>query len=188
MSKLKFIILSSLVFALTTGCSDQMLENTSSNQELGTIVTRPGITIVSEQEMTLLTTTQTVYVPIYSEIYDLNSNRSFQLTATLSIRNTDLNNSIVVERVDYYNSSGEKVNTYLTQPIKLSPLASTEVVIAQDNKSGGVGANFIIQWGANSQVNQPLIEAIMISTVSQQGISFVSKGQVIEDNQEAIAP
>ncbi|MGH2414466.1 MAG: DUF3124 domain-containing protein, partial [Microcystaceae cyanobacterium] len=33
---------------------------------------------------------QTIYVPIYSHIYFENSQKTFDLTATLSIRNTDL--------------------------------------------------------------------------------------------------
>lgn len=175
------ILIFCLVFALTVGCTNQTLVNNSTNQELGEIMERPGVTFTSEEQITEMVTGQTIYVPIYSEIYDFNSfNQVFQLTATLSIRNTDLSNSIILKTIDYYNSSGDKINAYLSQPIQLSPLASTEIVIAKDNQFGGAGANFIVEWEADTQVNQPLIEAIMISTASQQGISFVTQGQVIK--------
>ena len=53
--------------------------------------------------------------------------------------------------------------------------------IKSKDKSGGSGAKFIVKWESKKPVNQPLIEAIMISTRSGQGISFVSKGQAITD-------
>jgi spore germination protein YaaH len=43
---------------------------------------------------------QTVYVPIYSHIYHYNSqDHVMNLSATLSIRNTDLTNSIIITSV-----------------------------------------------------------------------------------------
>ncbi|MBT8364361.1 MAG: DUF3124 domain-containing protein, partial [Deltaproteobacteria bacterium] len=48
----------------------------------------------------------------------------------------------------------------------------------EDDKAGGSGANFIVVWKSESQVNPPIIEGVMIGTHSGQGISFVSRGQV----------
>jgi hypothetical protein len=36
-------------------------------------------------------------------------------------------------------------------------------------------------WTSKTNVNPPLIEGVMIGTRSGQGISFVSRGQVIQD-------
>ncbi len=118
-------------------------------------------------------------MPVYSEIFDSDSNRAFQLTTILSLRNTDLEQAIVVNVIDYYNSGGDRVIAYLDQPIQLGPLASTEVVVDRTNITGGVGANFIVEWQSAAPVSAPIIEAVMISTASQQGMSFTSPGRVI---------
>ena len=43
------------------------------------------------------------------------------------------------------------------------------------------GANFLVKWKSPTKVNPPLIEGVMIGTRSGQGISFVSRGQVIDE-------
>jgi len=45
----------------------------------------------------------------------------------------------------------------------------------------GSGANFLVKWKSQTKVNPPLIEGVMIGTRSGQGISFVSRGQVINE-------
>jgi hypothetical protein len=180
-SNLNVILTSCLVLTLAIACKHQTVTPISTEKELGKIATRPGVTTISTEKMQPLVTGQVIYVPIYSEIYDFDSHRLVQMTATLSLRNTDLTKPIVIETVDYYNSSGEKISTYLTQPIQLNPLASTEIVVAENDQVGGVGANFIVKWRAAQKVSKPVIEAIMISTISQQGISFVSSGRVIQE-------
>jgi hypothetical protein len=45
----------------------------------------------------------TIYVPVYSHIYH-QDNMEFDLTATLSIRNTDFNNPLIVKSAKYYNT------------------------------------------------------------------------------------
>jgi len=137
---------------------------------------------VAEEELPPIASGQVIYVPIYSEIYHNldQERRTFQLTATLSLRNTDRFHPIFIELVDYYNSSGEKIEGYLDEPIQLNPLASTEIVVARNHEDGGVGANFIVEWRAATAVSEPIAEAIMISTSGQQGLSFASSGRVIQ--------
>ena len=122
---------------------------------------------------------ETVYVPTYSHIYIQDGTREFDLAATLSIRNTDPDHPIVLDRVSYHNSDGQLVRQYLDAPVRLGPLASRAYVIEERDRTGGVGANFIVEWQAATRVSAPVIEAIMISTASAQGISFVSRGQVV---------
>ncbi len=43
-----------------------------------------------------------------------------------------------------------------------------------DKDFGGIGANFIIEWGALKPVTSPLIQAVMVGTSYKLGISFVS--------------
>jgi hypothetical protein len=141
----------------------------------------PGVTLLATDQLPPVVTGQVIYVPIYSEIYDLGPNRPFQLTATLSLRNTDPDTEIVIESADYYDSAGTLVSPYLNQPIQLAPLTSTAVVVDSRHTLGGTGANFLVTWRAAAAVSPPVVEAIMISTASQQGVSFVSVGRVIQE-------
>jgi hypothetical protein len=138
--------------------------------------------IVSSADDLQLSTGQTVYVPIYSHIYSGIKARPFDLAATLSIRNTNLKSSIIIVSVKYYDSAGKMIKDYLDGPIKLNALASARYIITEDDKAGGSGANFIVIWQSEKSVNPPIIESVMIGTHSGQGISFVSRGQVIEED------
>ena len=125
---------------------------------------------------------QTVYVPIYSHIYSGVKGRPFDLAATLSIRNTNARASITLVSVQYYDSDGKLLENYLKQPKQLNALVSTRYIITEGDKAGGSGANFIVVWNSNQKVNPPIIEAVMIGTHSGQGISFLSRGQVIKED------
>ncbi|MFQ3627647.1 MAG: DUF3124 domain-containing protein [Cyanobacteriota bacterium] len=123
---------------------------------------------------------QTVYVPVYSHIYHHNSPRNaVNLSATLSIRNTDPEHAIVITSVRYFNSEGELIRQDITEPSKLGPLASVSFFVAANDISGGAGANFLVDWVTETAASEPVIEAVMISTTSSQGISFVSPGRVV---------
>jgi hypothetical protein len=126
---------------------------------------------------------QTVYVPVYSHIYYYSSqNHVMNLSATLSIRNTDLANSIIITSVRYYDTDGQLIRQDIKSPVELKPLASTDFFIAADDTSGGSGANFIVEWVALKTVYEPVIEAVMISTSSNQGISFISPAKVLKQH------
>lgn len=126
----------------------------------------------------------TVYIPVYSHIYQRSRQLTFNLTATLSLRNTDLSHSITIRKVYYFDSRGELVERFLDRPVTLEPLASTSYVIEEEDLRGGVGANFMVLWDATSQVNRPVFEAVMISTARQQGISLISTGREVHKLKE----
>jgi len=136
----------------------------------------------SYAEQIALSSGQTVYVPVYSHIYSGIKGRPFDLTATLSLRNTDLKNPITLVSVKYYDSDGTLVKNYLNGPKQLDKLVSARYIIPEGDKTGGSGANFIVVWQAQGPVNPPIIEAVMIGTHSGQGISFVSRGQVLKED------
>ena len=119
---------------------------------------------------------QLLYVPVYSHIYSGDREKPVYLAVTVSIRNTDPARTITVTEVDYYNSEGRRIQRYLDQPVTLPPMASTRYVVKESDKAGGSGANFLVRWKAAEPVNLPLVESVMISTASQLGISFVSRG------------
>jgi len=119
----------------------------------------------------------TVYIPIYSDIYSETKDVKFNLTATLSIRNTSLVDTIYIDDIDYYDTEGKLVRNYLVnQTLGLSPMQSIEYVIEEDDTEGGSGANFIINWAANDRNVRPIFQGVMISTNGQQGISFLTEG------------
>ena len=124
---------------------------------------------------------QTIYVPIYSHIYYENRQKYFDLAATLSIRNTDLTNPMIVTAVRYYDSNGKLIRQYIERPIQLDALASTNFVVDRNDTSGGSGANFIVEWVAKTDISEPIVEAVMIGSALQQGISWISPGKVIKN-------
>ena len=126
-------------------------------------------------------TGQTLYVPVYSHIYSGDRERPVYLAATISIRNTDPANGIRLTRVDYFDSEGKLLRRHLDKPVVLGPMASTRYIVGESDKAGGSGANFIVRWEASAPVSPPIAEGIMISTASQLGISFTSRGWVIPD-------
>jgi len=122
---------------------------------------------------------QTLYVPAYSHIYSGARDTAFLLTITLSIRNVDPDHPIIITRADYYETAGKHLRNYVEKPIKLAPYGSTRYIVPESDKTGGSGANFIVEWKANHPVNPPIVESVMISTKAAQGISFTSRGRVI---------
>ncbi len=138
---------------------------------------------IANHEPDSLTYLDTTYVPIYSDIYSQTKDVRFNLTATLSLRNTSFDHSIYVHEVDYYNSKGIKIRSFITNPIELKPMQSVEYVIEEKDTSGGTGANFIINWGSTSTKVKPIFEAVMISTNGQQGVSFTTRGISIKTDE-----
>ena len=130
----------------------------------------------------------TVYVPIYSDIYSQTRDTRFFLTATLSIRNTSLTDSMYLKVIDYYDTDGELVRQYIDQDLVLTPMQSIDYVIDENDKSGGTGANFILVWGAKNNQVRPVFQGVMVSTAGQQGISFLTEGISISRSDSSTTP
>lgn len=121
-----------------------------------------------------------VYLSVYSQIYSYTEHTSLDLTATVSIRNTSETDSIYLVRANYYDTEGNPIQSYLKETISLKPMETLEIVIAEIDKSGGTGANFIFDWATKPNVSEPIFEAAMISTYGQQGLSFMTHGKRLE--------
>jgi len=119
---------------------------------------------------------QTIYAPAYSHIYVGNREQPFLLTITLSIRNTDARYPVTITTADYYDTKGKRIRKYLEKPVSLGPWESIRYVVPQKDKSGGSGANFVVEWNSEKAVNPLLVETIM---VGPEGISLISRGQAI---------
>jgi len=117
----------------------------------------------------------TVYVPVYSDIYSVHRDKSLLLTATLSIRSTSLRDTTYINEIHYYNTNGDLVRSYIDNTLILSPMQSIDYVIERDDVEGGSGANFLISWGGDLDT-RPIFQAVMIGTIGQHGLSFVTEG------------
>lgn len=121
---------------------------------------------------------QVVYVAAYSHIYH-DDGDPYLLTITLSVRNTSIDREIVVNSVRYFDTKGNEVKSYLAKPLRLPALATTEFLVEREDATGGSGANFLVEWSATERVTEPIIEAVMIDTKGQQGISFARNGRPV---------
>ncbi|NJL44652.1 MAG: DUF3124 domain-containing protein [Leptolyngbyaceae cyanobacterium SM2_3_12] len=128
-----------MVMALA-GCTTVATSQVPAAPELKAITLDDSMAIVAGQ---------TVYVPIYSHIYMVEKNRSINLTGTLSIRNTDTSQPLILTAVDYYDSGGNRVRQHLEQPVELGPMAATEFVVPQDDPTGGCRSFFFSGVGGH---------------------------------------
>ncbi|MGJ3239809.1 MAG: DUF3124 domain-containing protein [Anaerolineae bacterium] len=126
-----------------------------------------------------IVTGQTVYVPAYSEVFYGREGLTFELAVTLAVHNTDLTAPIIIQSVRYYDTDGNLVRDYISEPVEVSALATTGFLVEDTDTSGGWGANFVVEWVAEQPVYEPIIEAIMVSTRGNQGVSMISIGRVI---------
>ncbi len=177
--KLYRIICLALALIFLTAC-------TASEMPPPPIVSSPKV--VTLEQNFQAATGQTIYVPIYSHIYYENRQKTFDLAATLSIRNTDLTSPMIVTAVRYYDTNGKLIRQYIEKPIQLNALASTDFVVDRNDTSGGSGANFIVEWVAKTEISEPIVEAVMIGSALQQGISWISPGRVIKQTNPQKSP
>lgn len=117
---------------------------------------------------------KSMYVPVYSHMYLRSGQHAYNLTATLSVRNTSYTDSFFLTHITYYGSQGEVIKHYLDSTLLLKPMASYEFVVEDTESRGGAGANFVVQWGASRAASMPLVQAVMTGT--NTGISFVVNG------------
>lgn len=124
---------------------------------------------------------QTLYVPCYSHIYHGVKTRPFDLTITLAVRNADSKRSMRLSAVDYYGSDGKLLKRHIGSEIIMPPLTTREFTVEQNDSSGGAGASFVVRWRGDASMNEPVVESVMIGTANSQGISFTSRGVVIQE-------
>lgn len=128
---------------------------------------------------------ETIYVPAYSEVL-VGPGSSQQMAITIIVHNVDPDQPVTLQVVDYYDDSGQQAQNMLTEAISIPPFGSWKHLIGIRDKTGGVGANFLINWTSEAPANSPIAEALMIGGTGTHGISFTSRGQVISrENGEA---
>ncbi len=119
------------------------------------------------------------YLSVYSEIYSGTEHRSLSLTATVSLRNINVKDTVFIDKATYFNTHGEAIRTYFNKTIFIAPMETVEIVIDESDKEGGTGANFLFNWSTRPNSTEPFFESVMLSTSGQQGISFTTQGKHI---------
>lgn len=122
--------------------------------------------------------TQTVYVPVYSELFISAQKTPIRLTNIVVIRNVDIDNEIKVLSAYYYDTKGLLLKNFYPEPINLAPLETARIYLSEQDQEAGIGANFIIRWNAENAVNTPIIESLMVGS---HGRSFVSPSRVLRE-------
>ncbi|MCB0473148.1 MAG: DUF3124 domain-containing protein, partial [Flavobacteriaceae bacterium] len=69
---------------------------------------------------------------------------------------------------------------YFDSTIFLAPMETIEIIIDENDVSGGTGSNFIFEWKIPENCPEPLFEGIMTSTMGQQGLSFTTQAKRIQ--------
>ena len=122
---------------------------------------------------------QLVYVPAYSAIYWGFDEQVAELAVTLSIRNVNPKDAIVVHSAKYFDSDGKEIREFVATPSLLSPLATADFVIPRRDTAGGTGANFLVEWSSAGEVDEPVIEAVMTGQHGNAGVSFTGTGRAL---------
>lgn len=123
---------------------------------------------------------QTLYLPIATSY--ISDDYSFNVNATIVIHNTDPDHAINIVKLDFYNTSGQLVEKYLQQPLKLNPSAGTRIHV-KHSVSGeeGMAAHFVIQWQAKTKVVEPLVGGLLLGARGTRGYSFGTTPRIVQE-------
>jgi len=157
-------------FILLASCTEK---KTSSSFGTDSNTEQPPQSVEVSPDNTL---TNRYYVPIYSDVYADQINQKVMLSANLSIRNMSDRDTVYISLVEYYNTDGNLVNSYLNEPIYVLPMATINFVVERDDDAGGHGANFIIESNTKQDQIPPLIQAVMVGYVGNKALSFITEG------------
>lgn len=140
----------------------------------------------AEAESSGLSSGQTLYLPVYSHIWygermpSHGEPQSALLSSLVSVRNTSPVAAITLRSARYYDTHGQLLREYVAKPQRIAPLATFEVFVEQRDKSGGSGANFVLEWSAEQATNPPVVEAVHAHLQGSQTLTFVSTARVID--------
>lgn len=119
------------------------------------------------------------YLSVYPLIYNVSEYRTSRPTSTVSLRNPNEADSLIVTSAKFFNTEGDPIRTYFDYPIYIAPMETVQIVIAQKDIEGGPGANFIFTWKIKEGINKPIFDAVMITTVGGLGWAFSTDGKEI---------
>lgn len=120
------------------------------------------------------------YLSVYAQIYSQTEHSTHDLTATVSMKNMNSSDTVYISKAQYFDTKGKRIRTYFDKPIYIAPMETVEIIIDEDDRKGGTGANFLFEWQVEEGVIEPYFEGVMISTTGQQGLSFTTQGKRIK--------
>ena len=137
-----------------------------------------------------LTARGTIYVPAYSRVYGASTgaSRLIEFSTTLRVDNTSATKPLVLERIEYYDTTGKLVQSYISEPVALRPFGSIEIIIPAEDVRGGPASNFIVTWAGAGPIAEPLVEAVMIGSSDNTSYSFISAGRPIRHIGHSVWP
>ena len=118
-----------------------------------------------------------VYVPVHSSVLVREGDQTMDLTVTLTIRNTDRDKPLTVVSVDMYDRDGKQVHAFVPEARTLPPLGALDIIVPESDTRAGVGGSFLVDWRGDG--SDPVVQAVMIGSAHQQGISLISDGRVV---------
>lgn len=142
------------------------------------------VTTPADSDEPVLSKGQVLYLPIYSHVWHGDLKERGQplkspFSALVSIRNTDLKNSIRVLSARYFDTGGKLLHEYLAAPKTISPMGTYELYVERKEAAGGSGANFVISWEAAKPTNLPVVEAVHADIQGSHTLSFVTVARPI---------
>jgi hypothetical protein len=173
------VVAGGLVTAFLACNRPRSLDDTAFGQ-----VSHAGVTALEPGSPDLASVTthgQTIFIPAYSAVATADNAALYPLAITLSVRNTDQKQPIVLTAVAYHHQDGRQVHAFLKSPVRVAPLAAAEFFVSESDMSGGTVSSFLVEWKSPSPVSDPIVESLMVGTTGNQGISFTCPGRVIAD-------
>lgn len=117
-----------------------------------------------------------VYVPLYNELYVGGQRSSKNLSATLLLRNTSVDQELVVTSATYFNAEGKPVAELFEGPHVLPPTATATFYVDRSGMPDASISSIVVDWGAEMPIAEPTIEAVVLGSYGAKSISFVSRG------------
>jgi uncharacterized protein DUF3124 len=136
------------------------------------------------QETVGRTKGQVLYLPIYSHIWHGEITRDgvprkTLVSVSVSIRNTDPSQSILLTSAQYFDTNGRRLKEFVSAPRTIAPMGTYELFIPKSDDSGGSGANFVIAWKSETGVNAPIVEAIHVDLPGGPSLAFTTSARQI---------
>ncbi len=131
-----------------------------------------------------LKTRGSFYVPAFSSVRMETGKTRLDLAVTLSIHNSSQSATLVLNRIDYFDTAGALIQRYLPHAIALRPLGTIEIFVGRDDVRGGLGANFMVDWAATGPITEPVIDAVMLGSVGTNSYAFAVQGRPIRIESE----
>ena len=143
-------------------------------------------TVTVAQEVRPLTKSQTLYLPIYSHMLYGNIGKSGKasnamLSALVSIRNTDGKRPLRIQSARYFDTHGKMISERVPNLITIQPYGTLEIFVDLNDAAGGSGANFIIKWDADQQINPPLVEALHANMDGGKAVIFMTQSVPVSE-------